>query len=54
MKKCMGCMEEFDENQTLCPHCGYEEGTMPAEVYHMEPGSILAKRYISLSLESFS
>lgn len=46
MKKCMGCMEEFDENQTLCPHCGYEEGTMPAEVYHMEPGSILAKRYI--------
>lgn len=46
MKKCMGCMEEFDEMQTVCPHCGYIEGTKPVEVYHMEPGSILAKRYI--------
>lgn len=46
MKKCMGCMEEFDENQTICPHCGYVEGTKTAEIYHMEPGCILAKRYI--------
>lgn len=33
MKKCMGCMEEFDEMQTVCPHCGYLEGTKPVEVY---------------------
>lgn len=46
MKKCMGCMEEFDESVTLCPHCGYEEGTSPLEVYHMAPGSILAGKYI--------
>lgn len=46
MKICMGCMEEYDESLNVCPHCGYVENTKPAEVYHMMPGSILAKKYI--------
>ena len=46
MKKCMGCMEDYDESLEVCPHCGYEENTKPAEVYHMLPGSILAGKYI--------
>lgn len=46
MKICMGCMEEYDESLSVCPHCGYVENTKPAEVYHMMPGSILAKKYI--------
>ena len=46
MKLCMGCMEEYDESLNVCPHCGYVENTKPAEVYHMMPGSILAKKYI--------
>lgn len=46
MKMCMGCMEEYEESLHVCPHCGYEENTKPAEVYHMMPGSILAGKYI--------
>lgn len=46
MKKCMGCMEEYEESLTICPHCGYVEGTQPAEVNHMMPGSILSGKYI--------
>lgn len=46
MKKCMGCMEEYEEDLTICPHCGYAEGTGAAEVWHMAPGSILGGKYI--------
>lgn len=46
MKKCMGCMEEYEEGLKICPCCGYEEGTGAAEVWHMAPGSILGGKYI--------
>ena len=45
-KFCMGCMEQYGDSVRVCPYCGYEEGTKPAQPLHMEPGSILNDRYI--------
>ena len=46
MKRCLGCMETYDEELDICPHCGYMEGTMPEEAIHVIPGSVLKNRYI--------
>lgn len=46
MRRCMGCMEEYEEQYDICPHCGYVHGTPGLEAYHIQPGSILQKRYI--------
>lgn len=47
MKKlCLGCMEEYEDTEACCPHCGYEEGTPAREAYHIEPGTILKERYL--------
>lgn len=45
MHRCLGCMEEYEEEYEICPYCGYEKGTPPREAYHMLPGTILAGRY---------
>ena len=45
-RRCMGCMEMYDEQFEICPHCGYVHGTPPKEAYHITPGSLLAGRYI--------
>ena len=39
-------MENYSDELTVCPHCGFAEGTKPENALHMEPGSILADRYI--------
>ena len=46
MKRCLGCMQSYDDKLDLCPHCGYIEGTMPEEAIHIIPGTILRERYI--------
>ena len=46
MKKCLGCMEDFEDGLTICPNCGYEEGTPAKESYHIVPGTVLMGRYI--------
>lgn len=46
MKYCMGCMEQYEDEYQVCPHCGYVEGTRAEESYYMEPGTILNKHYI--------
>ena len=43
---CMGCMNKFDENESVCPYCGYKVDTPPAEPYHLAPGVILGGKYI--------
>lgn len=43
--RCMGCMEEYDEQFEVCPHCGYVKGTPAKEVYHIKPDSLLKERY---------
>ena len=46
MKFCMSCMSQYEDGYDICPHCGFQEGTLPADSRCMEPGSILADRYI--------
>jgi len=46
MKRCMGCMELYKEDVYMCPHCGYEENTLPEEAFHLVPGTIIGKRYM--------
>lgn len=45
-KRCMGCMEEYEDELEVCPHCGYIDGSKPAVAYHINPGEILVYRYI--------
>ena len=42
----MSCMETYDDKYNVCPHCGYMRGTKAAEPQHMEPETILHKKYI--------
>lgn len=46
MKICLGCMEQYEDEFDMCPHCGYEEGTPPEFGTYMEPGNILNNRYV--------
>ena len=45
MKRCMGCMELYKDDVYMCPHCGYEENTLPEEAFHLVPGTMIGKRY---------
>ena len=44
--KCYACMGDFDDNISICPHCGYEQTTAKAEEYHLDPGTCLENRYL--------
>ena len=46
MTRCMGCMREYDDGLTVCPHCGYAQGTPAREAYHLPPETILNGRYL--------
>lgn len=43
---CMGCMEEFEENEKICPHCGYHRGTPMDNINGLEPFTILNGQYL--------
>lgn len=43
---CLGCMQEFDDEYKICPHCGYAVGTKADEAIHIQPGTRLHDRYI--------
>lgn len=45
-QRCLGCMEMFGDEFTVCPYCGYIVGTEAEEAVHMDPGSLLYDRYI--------
>ena len=46
MIRCMGCMSEYEEGLTVCPHCGYAQGTPAREAYQLPPETILNGRYL--------
>ena len=46
MKFCMKCMSQYSDDYNICPMCGFEEGTLPTDSRCMEPGIVLADRYI--------
>ena len=39
-------MEIYEAFDDICPYCGYINGTMPEEMYHLEPGTVLDKKYL--------
>lgn len=43
--RCLGCMYQYDGDFEVCPLCGYIQNTAAKEVYHMEPGIVIAGRY---------
>lgn len=45
-KRCLGCMETYSEEFSVCPHCGYAEGTGAEEAVHIVPGVVLHNRYV--------
>ena len=45
IRRCMGCMQTYTAYDTVCPFCGYIEGTPAKEAYHIKPGSLLHDRY---------
>ena len=46
LKRCMGCMELYEESARVCPHCGYAEGSPTERPLHLIPGGVLHDRYI--------
>lgn len=46
MQRCYGCMQEFEKEYELCPHCGFIVGTPPEMVNHLPYGTRLQDRYI--------
>ena len=46
MIRCMGCMREYEDGLTVCPHCGYRQGTPAREAYQLPPETILNGRYL--------
>ena len=45
-KRCLGCMELFGDEFSICPHCGYVVDTPVENPVHIEPGTLLNDRYI--------
>ena len=46
MKRCNYCFDVYVDGFTTCPHCGYVEGDIAKELYHLYPGTILNNRYV--------
>ncbi len=44
--RCYSCMNTFDSQYQICPHCGYNMQSGPVEPYHLTPGTIIQGRYI--------
>jgi predicted Ser/Thr protein kinase len=38
-------MEPYADNVSVCPRCGYVEGTKAEEVHYLQPGTLIGKRY---------
>ena len=46
MRRCLGCMYEYNEEYEVCPKCGYVWNTQPKYAYFIETGKILHDRYM--------
>ncbi len=46
IKRCMGCMEQFDNDVTICPYCGHQNQATNNTGMHIVEGTILNQRYI--------
>ncbi|MCR5485667.1 MAG: leucine-rich repeat protein [Clostridiales bacterium] len=46
MRRCMGCMKEYDGTTDVCPFCGYVYGSPAEKISQLKPSTVLAERYI--------
>ena len=46
LTRCLGCMEQYESDFGVCPHCGYAFGSPAEEATHLTPNTILHDRYI--------
>ena len=46
MKRCINCMEEKPEGQSVCPYCGYDEEITEERIDQLKPGSVLNDRFV--------
>lgn len=44
--RCMNCMEEYNEKNNRCSHCGYAIGQAPVDRDCLPPETVLQKRYV--------
>ncbi|MBP3380522.1 MAG: PASTA domain-containing protein [Ruminococcus sp.] len=42
---CYRCMEKYDMDQHICPHCGFDDRT-PSNPMYITPGTVLRDRYL--------
>lgn len=45
MRRCLGCMRQYDEAYDVCPYCGYILDTPAKSKNHLSPGTVLQGRY---------
>ena len=53
LKHCYKCMEEYDAELHVCPHCGYDENT-PHNPMYIAPGTLLHEKYLCGILLEFN
>lgn len=46
MKLCFGCMKEIEDDEHICPFCGYKEDQPVSAAYYLTPGVRLNHRYL--------
>lgn len=46
MMRCLNCMNQFQGEYEICPHCGYVRSQQPQEAFHLYPGTVLHDRYL--------
>lgn len=44
--RCMGCMREYSQNDSICPICGYDQNSPVKHSNHLKPGTMVAGRYL--------
>ena len=53
LKHCYNCMDEYDAELHVCPHCGYDENT-PHNPMYITPGTLLHEKYLCGILLEFN
>ena len=46
VRRCFGCMTEYESKYGICPCCGYEPDTSAESPLHIQPGTQLTNRYL--------
>ena len=46
MKRCLHCMEIYQDGFDVCPFCGFVEGMASEIAYSLPPGTVITDRYI--------